>query len=155
MLVNDVRMSDMIGTLLAELSRLMRRAFDARAREIGVTRVQWQVLSMLSQHEGVNQGGLAELLDVEAITLCRMVDRLQEAELVERRANPADRRAWRLFLTDRARTLLDELRPLAKSMMEDAMTGLTQSERDQLCNSLERIRFNLTGRAVQEVAAHG
>lgn len=145
----------MIGTLLADLSRLMRRTFDARAREIGVTRVQWQTLSALARHEGVNQGALAELLDVEAISLCRMIDRLQEADLVERRANPADRRAWCLFLTDRARKLLDELRPLAVTMMEEAMTGLSQQERDDLHRSLERIRFNLTGRAAQELALHG
>jgi DNA-binding MarR family transcriptional regulator len=148
-------MTEMIGSLLADLSRLMRRAFDARAREIGVTRVQWQVLSVLSRHEGVNQGGLAELLDVEAITLCRMVDRLQEADLVERRANPTDRRAWRLYLTDRARTLLDELRPLAMALTDEAMTGLSEAEQQQLHQLLERIRSNLTRRAVPELVRHG
>ena len=148
-------MTEMIGSLLADLSRLLRRTFDARAREIGVTRVQWQVLSVLSRHEGVNQGGLAELLDVEAITLCRMVDRLQEADLVERRANPADRRAWCLYLTDRAHILLDELRPLALTMMEEAMTGLSEAEQQQLHQSLETIRSNLTRRATPELARHG
>ena len=91
-------MNDMFLSKLAESSRLVRRAFDARARAIGVTRPQWQVLSALRRHPGVNQGALADLLDVEPITVCRMVDRLQEAGLVERRPDPADRRSWRLHL---------------------------------------------------------
>jgi DNA-binding MarR family transcriptional regulator len=148
-------MNDGIGTLLADLPRLMRREFDARARQIGVTRVQWQVLSVLAKHEGVNQGGLAALLDVEAITLCRMVDRLQEADLVERRANPADRRAWCLFLTDRARLLLGELRPMASDLMEQAMTGLSEPQKQQLQQVLEQIRSNLTRRDPLEYAHNG
>jgi DNA-binding MarR family transcriptional regulator len=148
-------MKDSIGTLLADVPRLMRREFDARVRGIGVTRVQWQVLTVLAQHEGINQGGLAERLDVESITLCRMVDRLQEADLVERRANPADRRAWCLYLTDRARQLLDELRPLALSLMDEALMGLNPAERDQLQDLLERVRTNLSRRTTQELALHG
>lgn len=148
-------MKDGIGTLLADVPRLMRREFDARARQIGVTRVQWQVLSMLSQHEGIHQVGLAERLDVESITLCRMVDRLQEADLVERRANPADRRAWCLYLTERARQLLDELRPLALSLMDEALMGLSAPEKEQLHGLLERVRTNLSRRTAQELALHG
>lgn len=148
-------MDQTIGSLLADVSRLMRRSFDARARTIGVTRAQWQVLTMLHRHEGVHQGGLAELLDVESITLCRMVDRLQEADLVERRADPADRRAWRLFLTDRAHRLLDELRPLAQDLFAEAMHGLDDKDRHQLQTTLEQIRTNLTRRSTPELAQHG
>ena len=96
-------MDENLAAMLADTARLMRRSFDARARQIGVTRPQWRVLSVLRRHEGINQGGLAELLEVEPITVCRMVDRLQEAGLVERRPDPADRRSWRLFLTAKAR----------------------------------------------------
>ena len=144
-----------LGTMLADTSRLLRRSFDVRARGIGVTRAQWQVLTTLLRHEGVNQGGLAELLDVEPITVCRMVDRLQEAGLVERRADPADRRSWRLFLTLRAHDLLAELRPLADALIEDALTGIGQGERDQLRDLLDRIRDNLTGRTVEALVSHG
>ncbi|MFM6933046.1 MAG: MarR family winged helix-turn-helix transcriptional regulator, partial [Novosphingobium sp.] len=91
-----------IAMLMAQVSRLMRRTFDEKARLLGMTRPQWQVVSILSVNEGINQGGLAELLEVEPITLGRMVDRLQDAALVERRPDPSDRRAWRLFLTDKA-----------------------------------------------------
>ena len=99
-------MEETIGTVLAQVSRLLRRSFDERARGIGVTRPQWQVLSLLTFHAGINQGGLAEILEVEPITLGRMIDRLQDAQLVERRPDPADRRAWRLFLTEKGQSLL-------------------------------------------------
>lgn len=140
-------MEDNIGSMLADVSRLMRRAFDERARGIGVTRPQWQVLAALRRHEGINQGGLADLLDMEPISLCRMVDRLQEAELVERRQDPADRRAWRLFLTQKARDLLKKLRPLGEQMMVMALDGIPESERENLRRSLDRIRQNLSRRS--------
>jgi DNA-binding MarR family transcriptional regulator len=136
-------MDDHIAARLADISRLMRRNFDARARSIGVTRPQWQVLSALRRHEGINQGGLADLLDVEPITVCRMVDRLQEADLVERRADPADRRSWKLFLTDRARALLELLRPLAVDLFEEAFEGLSEADRVQFEAVLDRVRGNL------------
>lgn len=140
---------------MSDISRLMRRAFDERARGIGVTRPQWQVLSILARHEGINQGGLADLLDVEPITLCRMVDRLQDAGMVERRADPTDRRAWRLFLTERANSLLNELRPLALNLFDEAMSGLSTPERDALHEMLERVRTNLSRRPLTELAANG
>ena len=148
-------MSDNLGQVLSDVSRLLRRAFDERARGIGVTRPQWQVLTMLARHEGINLGGLAELLDVEPITLCRMIDRLQEAGLVERRPDPTDRRAWLLFLTHKAGGLLDELRPLGLNLFDEAMNGLNALEREALLNMLERIRGNLSRRPAPEFAAHG
>ena len=152
--INGIVMEN-LGSVLADTSRLLRRSFDVRARDIGVTRAQWQVLTTLLRHEGVNQGGLAELLDVEPITVCRMVDRLQEAGLVERRADPADRRSWRLFLTPRAHDLLGQLRPLANAMIEEALTGIDDSERDLLRDLLDRIRDNLSGRTVAALVSHG
>jgi DNA-binding MarR family transcriptional regulator len=135
-----------LGSQIADAARLMRRAFDERARNIGVTRPQWQVLVVLSRHEGVNQGGLAELLDVEPITVCRMVDRLQEAELVERRADPADRRSWKLYLMPKAEALLSQLRPLANETIEEALEGIEQADREALAAMIDRIRQNLSRR---------
>lgn len=144
-----------IGSILADTSRLMRRAFDVRARAIGVTRAQWQVLSMLLRHEGINQGGLAEQLDVEPITVCRMVDRLQEADLVERRADAADRRSWRLYLTPRAHQLVEQLRPLADVLIEDMLDGIADADREALGQLLEQVRANLARRLIEPVTAHG
>lgn len=148
-------MDENIGTMLGQVSRLLRRSFDARARAVGVTRPQWQVLSLLSVHAGINQGGLAELLEVEPITLGRMIDRLQDAQLAERRPDPSDRRAWRLFLTDRGQMLLDQLRPLALEMYEAALEGIDEADRVQLMTTLGRMRANLSRKQPCEPAAAG
>ncbi len=147
-------MSDSIGFLLGDASRLLRRRFDERARTIGVTRAQWRTLTILSRNEGATQGALAELLEVEPITLCRMIDRLEEAGHVERRRPPADRRAWNIYLTDRSRPLIDQLRALGEDVVEDALTGLDGAHRALLTQALERIRDNLAI-TLQQEAAHG
>lgn len=148
-------MDENIFSKLGDVSRLARRSFDARAREIGVTRPQWQVLVTLRRHEGVNQGGLAELLDVEPISVCRMVDRLQEADLVERRPDPADRRSWRLFLTAKADALLAQLKPLGEQMETEALAGISAEQRAQLGPLLDAIRQNLMKRANTKQVANG
>ena len=148
-------MEENVAAMLADVARLFRRSFDARARNIGVTRPQWQVLVLLKQHEGINQGGLADLLEVEPITLGRMIDRLQEAALVERRPDPADRRAWLLHLTDKATGLLEQLRPLADDMLEVALEGLSDAERKALILSLDRIRQNLVPRPNPALVSNG
>jgi DNA-binding MarR family transcriptional regulator len=152
---NDLLMTENVGSLLTDVARLMRRSFDERTREMGMTRPQWQVLSVLRRHEGINQGGLADLLEVEPITLCRMVDRLQEADLVERRRDPADRRAWRLFLSERAVALLDQLGPIAAEMIDIALEGIPEDERERLAGTLDRIRSNLSRKSVQPLVSHG
>ncbi|MBU6268829.1 MAG: MarR family transcriptional regulator [Sphingomonadales bacterium] len=148
-------MEDNIGTMVAQVARLMRRAFDERAREIGVTRPQWQVLSLLGRHAGINQGGLADILEVEPITLGRMIDRLQEAELVERRADPADRRAWRLFLTPKGDELMRLLQPHAQETIAAMLEGMDEGARTQLRTSLDRMRANLSRRGGADHASPG
>ncbi len=148
-------MDENIGTLLAQVSRLLRRSFDERARGMGVTRPQWQVLSLLKLHAGSNQGTLAELLEVEPITLGRMIDRLQEADLVERRADPADRRAWRIHLTDKGDLLLDQLRPSARETLASALDGVSAREREAFLLVLERMRGNLSRKPQVEAVADG
>ena len=88
-------MSEDLGFLIGDTARLMRRAFDERVRTKGITRPQWRVLGLLNRFGGSTQVVLAEMMDVEPITLGRMIDRMQDAGLVERRADPSDRRAWR------------------------------------------------------------
>lgn len=139
-------MDDNIATLLSQVSRLLRRSFDERARNIGVTRPQWQVLAILSRNAGIKQGRLAEILEVEPITAGRMIDRLQEAGLVERRADPADRRAWRIYLTRRGENQLDDLRPFALETFETLLEGIGEAEREQLYGLLTRMRSNLIAR---------
>lgn len=140
---------------MSDVSRLMRRRFDERARSSGATGPQWRTLKILQRREGLHQGQIAELLEVEPITCSRMIDRLVEAGLVERRGDPDDRRAWRIFLTDKARPILDDLHMIASGMIEDALQGLDARQRDTLVESLNVIRSNLTQGQETKEAAHG
>ncbi|OYY72714.1 MAG: transcriptional regulator [Sphingomonas sp. 28-63-12] len=148
-------MTDNIGFLISDVSRLMRRQFDERARVIGVTRAQWRTLTMLNRNEGINQGKLAELLEVEPITLCRMVDRLEEAGHVERRRDPHDRRAWQIYLTDSARPLIDDLRAIADTMFAEALAGIDPQRQSQFIATLNDIRANLAETDDTQEAHHG
>jgi len=143
-------MSETIGFLLNDSARLFRRSFNARTRDSGITALQWRLITYLKRHEGIRQGPLAELIEVEPITLSRMVDRLVEAELVERRADPADRRAWQLYPTPRAVELLNGMRPIADALTAEAIEGLSPAEIDQLTDLVERVRANLSRRICQK-----
>ena len=143
-------MSEHIGFLLNDTARMFRRAFNARTRDTGITALQWRLITYLKRHEGIRQGPLAELIEVEPITLSRMVDRLVEAELVERRADPADRRAWQLYLTPRAGDLLNGMRPIADALTAEAIEGLSATEVEQLSDLVERVRANLSRRICQK-----
>jgi DNA-binding MarR family transcriptional regulator len=146
-------MHDSIGFLVSDTARVLRRAFDLRAREIGVTRAQWRALLALSRREGTTQGALADHLEVEPISLCRMIDRLEDAGHVERRRDPADRRAWNIYLTDRSRPLIRQLTAIADDLFVDALDGITAAEREAFVATLDRIRLNLS--ASKDQAAHG
>ncbi|MBO9623457.1 MAG: MarR family transcriptional regulator [Sphingomonas sp.] len=148
-------MTESLGFLLSDVSRLMRRRFDERARKSGASVAQWRVLKILQRQPGLNQGQIAELLEVEPISCCRMIDRLEESGLVERRRDPADRRAWRIHLTDTASPVLADLHKLAGEMIEDALQGLNPEQREQLIESLQTIRSNLTSVPEGKEAAHG
>jgi MarR family transcriptional regulator, transcriptional regulator for hemolysin len=130
---------------IAETARAIRRDFDRRAAEVGTTRAQWRVLARLSLRDGLRQVELADALDVEPITLCRMVDRLAEAGLVERRPDEADRRAWRIHLTEKARPVIGSLQALSKDFHADMLAGVPDEERGITRRVLARIRENLEG----------
>jgi MarR family transcriptional regulator for hemolysin len=135
-----------LGFLISDTARLMRRRFDQRARHLGLTRAQWQVLAHLQRNEGINQIGLADLLDIEPITLCRTIDRMEEGGWVERRADPKDRRARLLFLTERARPFIAEMRALAEEIYAEALEGLPADTRQTLSEILTAMRTNLSAR---------
>jgi DNA-binding MarR family transcriptional regulator len=128
-----------------ETARAIRRAFDQRAAELGVTRPQWRVLARLKREPGLRQVELAERLDMEPITLCRIVDRLEEAGLVERKPDPSDRRAWLLELTGKASPLVTRLRGVAHDLAEEATDGIGDKELKNLQERLATIRSNVAG----------
>jgi DNA-binding MarR family transcriptional regulator len=144
-----------IGYLLADNSRLARRAFDERVRPEGVTGPQARLLLMLERTPGENQGHYAELLDVEPITLCRMVDRLEDAGLVERQTDPGDRRARRLHLTAKSREKLTRVRERLEAMVDEMLTGLSNADREEFVRLLTVVRTNLAAQREQEKAANG
>jgi len=132
-----------IAFVISDVARLYRRRFDERTRSFGITGPQMRALVAIMRFPGINQGTLAERLDVEPITTCRMVDRLEQARLVERRRDPQDRRAWQLFLTDAAEPITDELQIIGESVLGDSLDGVEPAARDPAAALLGRIRDNL------------
>lgn len=141
---DDAYLTRSLGFLLGDVSRLVRMRFDQRARDLDLTRAQWRVLAQLRRREGINQRALADILDIENITLTRHVDRLELKGLVERRPDPNDRRARTLHLKDKAKSVLGELRTLSEQTREEALTGISQEESEQLIDTLLRIKENMS-----------
>jgi len=129
---------------VAETARLIRREANKRAAVIGATKAQWRVLARLSHTgDGIRQVELAEALDVEPITLCRMIDRLEEAGLVERRRDGQDRRAWRIHLTREAAPVLVKLEAMGIAYNADILAGVAEADRETTLRVLARVRDNL------------
>jgi DNA-binding MarR family transcriptional regulator len=129
--------------LLSDAARLMRKRFEQNARELGLTRAQWQALAYLARNEGVSQCVLADMLDIEPITLGRTIDRLEAQGLVERRPHDTDRRAWRLFLRGAALPLLEAMAPISERTRLEALAGVSEADRAALMRVLEATRANL------------
>lgn len=132
-----------LAFLANDIGRLFRKRFDTSARALGVTGPQWRVLAALNHRPGMTQAVLANHLDVEAITVGRMIDRLQKAGLVERRPAPADRRAWLLFITPAAEQLLHQLQTMAETLMSEILADFAPGEFDALVGLLNRLRDRL------------
>jgi MarR family transcriptional regulator, transcriptional regulator for hemolysin len=132
-----------LGFLLHDVARLLRKRFEQNARGSGLTRSQWQVLAYLSQNDGINQSGLAELLDVEPITLGRIIDKLEASGLVERSPHPSDRRIHLLHLTPAAGPKLTQLHRLGDITRAEALAGVSEAHRDRLLKTLQILRANL------------
>jgi DNA-binding MarR family transcriptional regulator len=134
-----------LGFLVHDVARLLRKRLEQRARAagIGLSRAQWQVLAHIARCEGIHQAGLAAILDVEPITLVRLLDRLEATGLVERRLDPKDRRQRNLFLTEHALPELERIRALGAEVREEALAGLDDRSRRRLLAELDRIKGNL------------
>ena len=141
-----------LGFLLHEVARLLKRRFEQHARGSGLTRSQWQVLAYLAQNEGIHQSGLAELLEIEPITLVRIVDKLEAQGLVERQAHPSDRRLWLLHLTPAARPQLVQLRKLGEITRTEALAGVSEADVERLLKTLQQLKANLADACVLPVA---
>jgi MarR family transcriptional regulator for hemolysin len=122
---------------------MLRTFADQRARQFGMTRAQWAVLARLDSNEGLKQSELAEMLDLQPITLTRLVDRLCANGLIERRADPTDRRAKRLYLTAAALPLMDRLADLGQDMMGTVLDGFDVATIERMIHEMSRAKDNL------------
>ena len=135
--------SSPVGFLLHDAARLMRRRFEQRAAPLGFTRAQWMVLLHLAQNEGIHQAALADILEVEPISLVRILDKLQARGLIERRQHATDRRCWLLYLTPDAHPSLALLREIGERTRAEALEGLGDAERGALVRALTLLKTNL------------
>lgn len=133
--------------LLSDTARLLKGRFEQRRKYETLTRAQWHLAAYLARNEGITQAGLADLLEVEPITVCRMVDRMEEGGWVERRSDPSDRRVRRLYMTDKAWGIFDQMRLIADEVYDEALSVLTADERSTFINLLERVRSGLSERS--------
>ena len=132
-----------LGFALNDVARMLRTFSDQKARELNMTRAQWAVLARLQRCQGAKQSELAQLLDIAPITLTRLIDKLCDSGLVERRADSEDRRANRLFLTSSAAPTLKRLAALGEYLMGRALAGLDSKAIGEMIGRIEIIRGNL------------
>jgi MarR family transcriptional regulator for hemolysin len=129
--------------VLMDVARMLRTFADQRARQFGVSRAQWVVLMRVDRFPGLKQSELAEMLELQPITLTRLLDRLTESGLIERKPDPNDRRANRLFVTPAAKPLLERLVVLGADMMETVLDGLDPKTIEAMLHQLEAVKGNL------------
>jgi DNA-binding MarR family transcriptional regulator len=132
------------GFLLREVSNLSALNFERHSVELGLSLAQCKVLAYLQRNEGISQVRLAELTDTDPMTLARTLERMEGDGWVERRPDPADRRARTLFLKPKAMGTLQEIWRVSDRARADAMSGLSAADRSQLMGLLERVRSNLS-----------
>ena len=138
---------------LNDVARLLRTYADQRARQFGMTRAQWAVLARLEYNEGLKQSELADMLDLQPITLTRLVDRLCANGLIERRADLGDRRVKRLYLTPQARPLMDRLADLGNDMMGTVLEGFDPKVIERMIGELSGVKENLKTAIANKPAA--
>ena len=140
------------GFTINDVARMLRTYADYKAAQFGITRAQWAVLVRLDRFEGLKQSELAEMLDLQPITLTRLLDRLCNSGLNERRSDPNDRRAKRLFLTPAARPLIERLSDLGEELMATTLAGVDRESVERMVGQLAIVKENLR-QAIQQRSA--
>ncbi len=132
-----------IGYTMTDVARLLRTVFERRVRALGLTRAQWLVIARLHRRPGLSQSEVADLLEIEKATAGRLIDRMETKDWIERRADPDDRRVNRLHLTHEAERMHALIWPIAEATVDDALVGLTTSERRQFSRLMQRVKGRL------------
>lgn len=141
------------GFILKNIERLYTKRFEALAQELSLTLPQCKALFLLSRNEGISQKRLAELSEIEPMTLVRILDRMESDGWVERRPDPNDRRARTLYVTAGATPILEQIEKLSAQMRTEALSGLGAEQRNQLMGLLEHVYQNLLATKVEPAAA--
>lgn len=141
-----------LGFLVSDIARLLRRGMDRRLQSLGLTQAQWRAIVHLSRNEGMTQAMLADSLEIQPITLTRLIDRMESAGWVERRTHPLDRRAVQLYLTAQSQPILDEMHARAADTLSDATRGVSPRAQRQLIATLVQIKQNLVAAESAAVA---
>lgn len=134
--------SKTLGFLLKDLSRRYVARFETHAEKLSLTLMQCKVLVILDKNEGASQARMAELTDIEPMMMVRLLDRMEGDKLIERRPDPQDRRARRLFLTKKAKPLLNEIWRLAEEVQSEMFTGIGKTDREVFLDVLGRLHAN-------------
>ncbi len=142
-----------LGFLLKDVSRLYTRRFQVHAQGFPLTFPQCKALAVLSKNEGVSQKRLAELTEIDPMSLVRILDRMEADGFVQRSPDPDDRRARSLRITEKARPILEQIFALAAATRAEALAELTDAERTQLVELLERVHASLSALPALAVAA--
>ena len=128
---------------LNDVARMIKTYADQQIRQFGMTRAQWAVLARLEACEGLKQSELAEMLDIQPITLTRLVDRMCDNGLIERRSDPDDRRAKRLYLMPAARPLMERLSVLGRRILTEVLANVDRAEVERMVGRLDVMKENL------------
>ncbi len=128
---------------MLDTSRLIRTYIDMRARSIGTTRAQWSLLSRAARQPGLTQAELAELLEIQPISLTRLVDRLADQGLVLREPHPTDRRANCVFITENGLLAMEAFSPLAQEITDEVFAGVDNADREAYDRVIETIKANV------------
>lgn len=139
-----------LGFFIMDAARLLRKRFEQEARHLGMTSAQLQIMGRIATNEGINQARLAALLDLEPITVCRHIDRMEAAGLVERNPDPNDRRVRLLAVTEKGRALIPEMRAVAQKVLGEAQEGLSAETRALFLDAIETFVQNLSSRPDSE-----
>jgi len=142
-----------LGFLLHDTAHLLRTRFEQKARGLGLTRTQWRALAHIERNPAINQATLADILEVEPISLARLIDRLEKLELVERRPHPTDRRMHTLHVAPKALPMIDKMHIFGAETREEALAGLGKADREALLEMLLAIKSNLSDRPERAEAA--
>jgi DNA-binding MarR family transcriptional regulator len=143
--LKDLKKQPSVGFLLHDAARLLRRRFNRRVSQLGLTQAQWQLLAYLSRQEGLRQAQIADYLEMQPISVARLVDRMETNGWIERRPDPEDRRAVNLYITAKAEPILEKMWEHAAVSRTEAFAGISKADQDKLFDILSRMRENLCG----------